>query len=44
MVCKFEARIGLCAESVEPAQDPLSPPSLYAPPQLALALSVSVSK
>ena len=35
MVCEFEPRIRLCAESVEPAWDSLSP-SLSAPTLLAL--------
>ena len=35
-VCKFEPRIGLCTDSVEPAQDSLSLP-------LSLSLSLSLS-
>ena len=38
-VCEFEPRIGLCADSLEPVSDPLSP-SLPAPPLLTHSLSV----
>lgn len=48
MVCEFEPRVGLCADSselrawsLEPASDSMSP-SLSAPPQLMLCLSLSV--
>ena len=41
-VCEFEPRIGLCAQSLEPVSDSVSP-SLSAPPY-SLALSVSLSK
>ena len=42
MVRGFEPRIRLCADSSEPgaALDPVSP-SLFAPPQLTLCLSLS---
>ena len=43
MVCGIEPRIGLCADSAEPAWDSLSP-SLSAPLPLMLSLSFSVSK
>ena len=39
-VHEFEPRVGPCADSVEPAWDPLSP-SLSAPPSLARSLSQS---
>ena len=39
MVCKFEPYVGLCTDGVEPAWDSLSP-SLCAPPQLTLSLSL----
>ena len=38
MVCEFKPHIGLCADSVAPAWDSLSP-SLSAPPMLAPSLS-----
>ena len=41
-VCEFEPPIGLCADSLEPAWDPLSP-SISAPPLLAY-LSLSQNK
>ena len=41
-VCGFEPRVGLCAGSVEPAWDSLSPPlSLSALPLLALSFPLS---
>ena len=40
MVCEFEPRIRFCADSLEPASESVSP-SLSAPPQLVLCLSVS---
>ena len=40
-VCEFELRIGLCADSLEPASDSVSP-SLSAPPLLALCLCLSL--
>ena len=39
-VREFEPHIGLCADSMEPAWDSLSP-SLAAPPLLVLSLSLS---
>ena len=42
-VHEFEPHMGLCADSMEPALDPLSP-SLSAPPWLSLSLSLSLSK
>ena len=39
-VCEFEPRFGLCADSLEPAWDSLSP-SLFAPPLGPLSLSLS---
>ena len=41
-VHQIEPGAGLCTHSTEPAWDPL-PPSLSAPPMLALALSLSLS-
>ena len=38
MVCEFEPRVWLCADSAEPASDPLSP-CLSAPPSHAVSLS-----
>ena len=40
MLCEFEPRIRLLADSVELAWDSLSP-SLFAPPLLSLSLSLS---
>ena len=40
LVCVFEPLVGLCADSVEPAWDSLSP-SLYAPPSRVLSPSLS---
>ena len=40
---EFKPRMGLCADSQEPASDPLSP-SLFAPPLLAFSLSLSLSQ
>ena len=42
MVHGIEPRVGLCADSMEPAWDPLSP-SLSAPPAVILILSPSLS-
>ena len=39
-VGEFEARLGLCADSAEPAWDSLSPP-LSAPPQLARSQTIN---
>ena len=39
-VCGFKPRVGLCADSSEPASDSVSPP-LSAPPPLMLCLSLS---
>ena len=39
VVCGFEPHIGLCADSVEPVWDSLSPHSLYPYPTRALSLS-----
>ena len=38
VVREFETRAGLCADSIEPAWDSLSP-SVSAPPRLMLSLS-----
>ena len=43
IVREFEVRIGLCADSVDPAWDSLSS-SLSAPPVCSLSLSLSLSK
>ena len=40
MVCGFEPHVGLCADSVEPAWNALSP---SAPPQLVLKLMLMLS-
>ena len=40
MVLEFKLYVGLCADSAEPAWDSHSP-SLSAPPQLTLSLSLS---
>ena len=42
-VCGFEPLVGLCADSVEPAWDPLSL-SFSAPPQLTLSVSLKINK
>ena len=42
-VCEFEPRVGLCADSVEPAQDSLFP-SLSVPLLLMLSLSLKINK
>ena len=43
IVRKFEPHIGLCADSMEPAWNPLSP-SLSAPPLLMLSLFLKINK
>ena len=43
MVHEFEPQVKLCADSVEPALDSVSP-SLSAPSPLALSLSLSLSR
>ena len=40
-VCEFERRVSLCADSVEPAWDSLSPSIRPSPPALSLSLSLS---
>ena len=42
-VCEFKPRIGLCADSAEPAWDSLSP-ILSAPPLLMLFLPLEINK
>ena len=42
-VCEFQPQVGLRADSMEPAWDPLSP-SLSAPPLLMLSLSLKIYK
>ena len=39
-ICELEPRVGLCADSAEPASDSVSP-SFSAPPLLTLSLSLS---
>ena len=41
-VSEFKPRVGLCANSVEPAWNSLSPP-LSAPPPIACPLSLSLA-
>ena len=41
-VCEFEPLIGLCANSAEPAWDPLSP-SLFSPPPLTCSHLLTLS-
>ena len=42
-LAEFEPCIGLCADSMEPAWDSLSP-SLSSPPLLSLSLSLKINK
>ena len=41
VVCEFKPRVGVCADSLEPASDSVSP-SLSLPPPLALSPSLSL--
>ena len=43
MVCEFKSHVGLCADSVDPAWDSLSPSFSDCPP-LSLSLSLSLSQ